>query len=56
VVQVWAIQGVRVEEDRHGVIERHTVFVRVGPGPSFGTQRDERFDTRGPICGQRAGH
>ena len=32
VLQVWAAKGVGVEEDRHGVVERHTVFRRVGLG------------------------
>jgi len=29
VLQVWAVQGVSVEGDRHSVVERHTMFRRL---------------------------
>src|SRR5713101_9826179 len=31
-LQVCAVEGLGIEEDRHGVIERHAVFRRVGLG------------------------
>jgi hypothetical protein len=31
-LQVWAVEGVGIHEDRHGVVKRDAVFRRVGLG------------------------